>query len=134
MRGHLYVEASLNRLISLRFLVPKAFDLATMHYPAKVDLAVALGMLGKDELGSLRALNTLRNRLAHNIEHKVTEKEVRQLLDTMSPTVRAVYKDFTKMKPIPANDHLFPLRCFIVILSMMLENLKRDICFQVSCF
>jgi hypothetical protein len=125
VRGHLYVEASLNRLISLRFLFPKAFDLANMHYPAKVDLALALGVLHKDDAGSLRALNTLRNRLAHNIEHKVTPKDVRQLLDTMSPTVRAVYKDFIKQKPTPANDHLFQLRCFIMMLKMMLERLSE---------
>jgi hypothetical protein len=123
VRGHLYVEAMLNKLICLRFPFPKAIDLADMHYPIKVDLAVALGMLSKDDAGSFRALNKLRNRLAHNIEYRVTSKDVRELLGTISPTMRHAYKNFLKYKPTLVDDYLDQLRCFIFMSEFMLQKL-----------
>jgi hypothetical protein len=93
LRGHLYVEFELIRLIEAFFVEPSAIDLTRVSFPVKVDLAMAMGILPEEERPALMFLNRLRNKLAHNLEATVTEEEERALLNALTPEMRSGVKN-----------------------------------------
>jgi len=63
---------------------PQAFvSLERLSFPAKVELANAIGALLDGYAEPLMVLNGLRNRFAHNIDAKITESDENKLLESM---------------------------------------------------
>jgi hypothetical protein len=70
IRGLIYIEHELIELLTENLVNPKAAKISSLEYSEKVDLAVAIGL--RDDLGrALRALGSLRNRLAHDLQAAV---------------------------------------------------------------
>jgi hypothetical protein len=85
IRGHLYIEGELTKLLNEAFPKPEAIDLTRVSFPLKVDLAVAIGVLRPDEKPPYMTLNKLRNRLAHNLDAEVVKSDEMDLYNALSP-------------------------------------------------
>lgn len=79
VRAHLYMENWLNQLIEERLSEPGAVEIERQSFRFKVDLAVALGVLPQPLQQPLLVVNSFRNRLAHDIEARITQKDVDRL-------------------------------------------------------
>lgn len=75
--GHLYVESRLVALIETRLFKPGDY-VANLRFPAKVDLARALGLLQPEECSALKRLNKLRNEFAHHIDFGLTDAVINE--------------------------------------------------------
>jgi hypothetical protein len=67
IRAHLYVEHILLQMLTESFVVSTTLDLRRLTFPMKVDLCVALGLLGTDWRGVIGKLNEVRNQAAHRL-------------------------------------------------------------------
>ena len=74
VRGHIHIESHLNTLIESCLPNPTYVKKLDLEYHQKVDLAVACGLEGR-LARPLRALGTLRNKFAHNLDAKLGKKE-----------------------------------------------------------
>jgi hypothetical protein len=121
IRGHLHVESKLIQLIESALPEPGAIDLGRLQFPTKLELAVALGLITEDEKRGLAALNSLRNKLAHNVHYELVEMDQRQLFNALPKTVREALKEGF------AKDLVFPsgLRICIMNFHSML-NARLD--------
>jgi hypothetical protein len=122
IRGHLWIESSLIRLIEEVVPYPEALDLARYSFPRKASLAVGLGLLRQEYLPAYLKLNTLRNRVAHDLFSAIGEKEQAELLQALGPTLRylsGVDREEHKDDPFPE-----PLRAAIATLLVELEGLR----------
>jgi hypothetical protein len=121
LKGHLWVEARLNRALELSLTDATALDLDRMSFAAKIDLCLAVGALEEVDAHWLRALNRERNRLAHRLDAEPETDLVPRLLGVSSQPVRRAYE---AMGREPAND----LTGWFVAALMHLEygNLMRD--------
>lgn len=88
IRGHLWVEVCMNRMLTLEMAAPTAVDLDRMTWRAKLDLCQALGRVGADEVGLFRRLNSLRNRLAHQVDAEITDRDVDELFEASAGMFR----------------------------------------------
>jgi hypothetical protein len=124
IRGHLWVESSLIRLIEEVVPYPKALDLARYSLPQKIRLAVGLGLLRQEYAPAYLKLNALRNRVAHDLFSAIGETEQDDMIGALGPTLRfmsGVDAEAHKDEPFPE-----PLRAAIMTLLVELDGV-RDI-------
>jgi hypothetical protein len=99
LRGHLYTETMLNRLLGVNTVQASAINVDRMNYRAKVDIAEAFGFLPASEAAPLRALNTMRNRMAHNLDGEPQPHDIRALLGSLTGRTRAAYEAVVALGP-----------------------------------
>jgi hypothetical protein len=97
IRGHIFIESRLANLIESKLVEPGAIDVGRLNFHNKVGLAVALGSLPIELKQSLKTLNGLRNRLAHNVHAQITRADAERLFKSLPKTMREVMgpKDHT---------------------------------------
>ena len=88
LRGHLWIEAALNGLIDRSMRDPSQLDAARLSFVQRVALTAALGLISSTEAGVIRKINSLRNRLAHNLESAVTESDQKDLVATCDDYIK----------------------------------------------
>ncbi len=93
IRGQLHIEAELVELISDSIAVvrPEVLELDDWSYTRKLEMAAALGLIATDVIGSYKALNSLRNKIAHDLSIQISEKHARDLYNSFSPFFRYLY-------------------------------------------
>jgi hypothetical protein len=75
--GHLLIEYWLDWLIKLVIPHPEIlFESARLTFLQKLNLAEALGLLSKKYADAIRILNNIRNHFSHNLEYKVSTKDL----------------------------------------------------------
>ncbi|HEV2173007.1 MAG TPA: hypothetical protein VGR71_05545 [Nitrospira sp.] len=84
IRAHLYLENSLNLLIEEHLSEPGAVDIERQSFGFKVDLAVGLDVLPLRWEQPLLVVNSFRNRLAHDIEARITQTDVDRLFKSFN--------------------------------------------------
>ncbi len=90
IRCHLVIEHFLVKIIEIKLPNPKEFQTDSLNFRQKVELAIALNGINKGKKGILLSLNKLRNRYAHDIEKRITEKEITELEGTLSSQEKEV--------------------------------------------
>jgi hypothetical protein len=80
---HLHLEAFLIELIRRCLPFPDRLDLDRLNFPAKLGLALALGAIPGEASEALRLINSLRNRIAHNLSAELTLKDGEKLRASM---------------------------------------------------
>ncbi|NQT23305.1 MAG: hypothetical protein HQ579_07730 [Candidatus Omnitrophica bacterium] len=80
LKTHLRVESYLDRILFL--LLPKPKKILEKTFTLKVDFIESLNVLpGEAIIKKIRTLNTIRNKFAHNLNKKLTTKDINSLLD-----------------------------------------------------
>lgn len=83
IRGHLYLESQLNRLIDTLLPFPDQISDSRLGWPQRVDLALALGL--EDRYGPpLRKMGKIRNLFAHDPSCGLDDSDVRALYDSLA--------------------------------------------------
>lgn len=86
LRGHLWLENAVIDLIEADVANPAALNMDRMTFANKVNLAEALGLLSPGDAATLRTLNKIRNRLAHNLHGEPTPEDLATLHRGLSPS------------------------------------------------
>jgi hypothetical protein len=81
IRGHLYVEQELNRLIGCRVL-PEVLRVWNPSFTAKVKLAVTLDLMSSVLRNPTLILNDLRNKVAHDVDARLNEADANHLFES----------------------------------------------------
>jgi len=98
LKGHLIIEEEMNELISLASLNSKKLERAKLTYFQKICLLTALYPTRlHDTFYSIELLNELRNKIAHNLDHKETNFLIERFLKTLEDQERL---DEYKEEPI----------------------------------
>lgn len=84
LRGHLYIENELNKLIDGYLPYAKTLELNKMSFYNKTKLALSLNLLDELTSNALLNLNTIRNNYAHNLKYNVSKKEITDLRISIS--------------------------------------------------
>jgi hypothetical protein len=92
IRGHMYVEAALIKQIESALVNKNAFDIAKLNFPTKITIAVALGKVDIADARGFTALNTLRNKFAHDVQMTLTNQHELDLYNALSPSQREMIK------------------------------------------
>jgi hypothetical protein len=82
VRGHLFIESRLIRLIESKLTEPGQIDLTRINFLTKIELAVATGALPTNLQQCLVVLNQLRNKLAHDVHAKISSSDADRLFNS----------------------------------------------------
>lgn len=95
VRVAIWVESLVMRLVEQPLPAPKALKDLNLDYHGKVQLAVALGM--PEEMAAvLKALGSLRNRFAHQLDMVLKESDVSNVYKALPPARRSYLHEFLK--------------------------------------
>jgi hypothetical protein len=105
----LYVEHVLIEFISHAVENPEAIEFSKLSFPSKVELAIALNLIEKELMSPLKILNSLRNKVAHNLRYKFTDEDKRQLYYSLPVVYQelAATKEGDFAKEIPREEREF---------------------------
>jgi len=78
VRGHLYIEIQLNRLIERLVPYPEEIENSKLGWQQRVQLALGLGL--KSQYGPpLKKLGNIRNKFAHRPDASIEDKDIAKL-------------------------------------------------------
>jgi hypothetical protein len=100
LKGHLWIEGELAETILAFLPAPQHLDLPRLTFRNKVALAAAIGGVLDESVPPLLALNSLRNRLAHQLHHEVSPADERTLYDSLGGFQSAVTTDAPFPEPL----------------------------------
>jgi hypothetical protein len=116
LRSQIAVEAMLGHAIELRFTAPEHFGRLGLTAYRKIQLAVGLGIIERDDQRAFLQLNELRNRIAHRWSYELSEGNQKDLIDTIPISMLerfANYKE-TLDEPFPEPLRLGIAACFMM--------------------
>jgi len=76
LQGHLYFDHVVTQMLTEELRNPQAVNVKRMSFAQKVDLLEAMGLVDKAHLAPIRSINDLRNKLAHELNFKVSGKAI----------------------------------------------------------
>lgn len=79
LRGHLYIENELNKLLEGFLPNPEILELYKESFRRKIDLAFALNLIKPKLYDILLGFNELRNKYAHRLKYNISHDEIRNL-------------------------------------------------------
>ncbi|MEA2887707.1 MAG: hypothetical protein QOD11_2067 [Bradyrhizobium sp.] len=123
IRGHLYFEHILVEAITGALTNPFEIDLRRLSFPAKLDLALALGVLPLEFRRIGNVLNEMRNKVAHRLDFEFGDEHQRLLWNALPDVIRA---NLLKHKSLPADRFLeIHIHSVLVALLSAAEGFRR---------
>lgn len=77
--AHLYLDHVVSALLSESMVAPAALDLERMGFAQKLQIAGALGLIRAEERAMLKAVNDVRNRLAHRLDFEMNDEQIARI-------------------------------------------------------
>jgi hypothetical protein len=72
VQAHLYLDHVITKMLEEELRHPENIDLDRIAFAAKLDLCAALGLIEAQVKGLLRYVNSVRNKLAHDLSFKIS--------------------------------------------------------------
>jgi len=129
LKGHLLIEEQLNELISIKCISPECLEKARLTFNQKIHILKAL--YGKEIMTdsdyqlwvALESLNSIRNKLSHNLEPDNLDKKVETFIRTFMNDTKYKYTNEKK-----ATNTLKHILCFLsgYISSTILHKSKAS--------
>lgn len=92
IRTHLFIENFLNMFLGLLCDDFSYLDKKNLDYETRVNLAIALG-LKKEHAGGLKAIGSLRNQFAHNLNAELNESNANNLYNALSSGDKTIVQE-----------------------------------------
>jgi hypothetical protein len=124
LRGHLWMEELIGRILQLHIVNSGILELDRMGFRQKIDITQAFGFISLEDGRALKALNRLRNKLAHNLMAEPSENEVQILVDTLTGSMKAAFEAVMNHPDnVQQRDRHAALRYWFVSYTMHLDDL-----------
>ena len=122
IKGHLYFEHVLITAIQDALEYPDEVNVRQLSFPAKLNLATALGQLPKEMKTAGSILNDLRNKIAHRIDFEFTSEDRDRLWYALPESLRDTVLDFKQV----AKDqhHVVTIHHILVAFLMTAETYR----------
>lgn len=97
VRGHLYAENEMARILSNAMPLYHKIEPRQLMFEVKVGLLRALGLISKDEKRALKKLGEVRNGLSHITKPgevpELAQKQIQELADSLAETMKAIFDE-----------------------------------------
>jgi hypothetical protein len=119
LRAQLILEEVLTDFLGLSLVNPTFIRRRSFSF--KLDLLQALGLMTPGHKALLQRLLELRNRIAHTLQYLVTDSDLQELHDSLSPRAKASYAAAMAVSPDPARPGV-RLRMLLVAIFIVIER------------
>lgn len=98
LQAHLYFDHIVTLMLREALKEPGAIRLGRMSFVQKLELACAMGLLTKEIAAAIDFVNRIRNKIAHQLDYEVSEKDVLDLKNCTPTYVREALRDWVEAK------------------------------------
>lgn len=129
LRGHLWLENAVVGLIEAEVQNAEVLSLGRMSFVNKLNLAEALGVLSSEDARSIRTINRIRNRLAHELDGEPTVQELVAIEESMTESQLSLASKLSRVRDegesIRDSDVLVRLSMSILALLAEIEQHRQ---------
>jgi hypothetical protein len=115
LQAHLYFDHVITRLLVDELANPDAIDARRMSFLQKLRLTQALGLIPTDLASSVEFINGLRNKIAHDLDFEISDKDERDLANCTPKRLRDIMASDNK------RDSVGPLRFHELLRIVLLQ-------------
>ncbi len=126
IRAHLISEQLLNAILTEHFPKVEVINLDRLNFLTKARLAVAMGLFAEYVLPAMTALNSLRNKFAHDLHYEFAAQDKLDLLNSLPSYVVDIILTDSDGDVIETRDSL-PLERVLVLFVCLVESKRRDV-------
>jgi hypothetical protein len=90
LQAHLYFDHIISRALSDALPKPDAINATRMSFIQKLQLVEAMGLIPEQIVRPIEAINSLRNRIAHDLDFELTAKEAHDIANATPKHLRDV--------------------------------------------
>jgi hypothetical protein len=90
IQAHLYFDHAITLLLVEEFANPDAINTTRMSFIQKLQLVQALGLLPADLVSVIEFINNLRNKIAHDLNFEISDKDERELSNCTPKRLRDI--------------------------------------------
>jgi hypothetical protein len=108
LQSHLYYDHVITQLLSDALANPDAVNVNRMSFSQKLQFISALNLLPAQLVSSIDAINSLRNKIAHELDFEISDRDVRDLENCTPKYLRDVIstEDGRESGPVRFNELL----------------------------
>ncbi len=112
LQAHLYFDHVLTQLLSEALVDPDAVNMRGMGFAQKLNLIQAMGLLPGELVISIEKINSLRNKIAHDLNFELSDDHIRDFANVTPNELREVVWEGKKKR--------VGLICFVELLIVVL--------------
>jgi hypothetical protein len=121
--AHLYIEAALGDLIEAVLPYPEELNVTRRRFEERLRWASALGIVHPDEIPAYKAVNDLRNGMAHGVAEFVNVGQVDDLINKLGPEQLQMVTKSLGGRPLPGRHLLDVLVTLFALLKARLDHM-----------
>ena len=91
-QAHLHFEHVLSQMLADALVDPDAISASRMNFSQKVEMVQALGLIPKELVIAIKSVNTLRNKIAHDLHFEISAQHQSDLRSATPKYLRDVAK------------------------------------------
>jgi hypothetical protein len=128
LRGHLYIEHELNKLLEGFIPNPDILELYKERFRTKTEIAFAFNLIDQNQYEMLLEFNDLRNKYAHRLKYNISHQEIMDLknqLGEIEGLERLVEDIITENKSTSVTDLKTVIAGLRTILNVKATGIKK---------
>ena len=98
LKGNLILENKLKDLLIKYGIEKRILDKKYQSFHDKLNLCNSLNIINKDTVNYLSKMNTTRNKYGHNIDFKITEEYLEDMISTLNDRDKSFYEELLKIQ------------------------------------
>lgn len=121
LQAHLYFDHVITQMLVDALANPDAINASRMSFLQKLQLIQALGLLSAELVATIEFVNGIRNKIAHDLNFEINDKEERDLSNCTPKRLRDIMEADEDRVP-------GPLRFYelLLILLLQIEIIRQD--------
>ncbi|MBX9998154.1 hypothetical protein [Priestia aryabhattai] len=129
LKGHLHIERALENIIRESFENPNLLLTEKSMFSNKLSLVSALGIVPHEYTVALKYFNKIRNKFSHDLEFKLEEEELAQLVNRLDSKTKEFYEGLLRQDTPEEDEYmryisLFPYKLMFVVISLFVKLIE----------
>lgn len=125
LQAHLYLDHVLTQMLLEELANPSAIHTNRMGFAQKLQLIDAMGLLPPDLLSCVEFINGIRNKIAHDLEFQISEKEEQDLKNCTPKPLREAMEASNDREPGPIQ-----FRELLEVVLLQIDIFRQNHAFQ----
>ena len=122
IRAHLYLEHVLIQTLLDAFEHPNEMQLRNINFPAKLNLGIAMGIIGQEWRQPVTLVNQIRNKVAHRLDYQFTEVEKLEIFESLPDWAKKIVTSDAKTEDVNAMEWWHLLASVVAILDLLRQR------------
>lgn len=121
IQAHLFFDHVITNILTDALVKPEAVNAKRMSFLQKLQLIESMGLLPVEVIRPIGVVNDMRNKIAHDLRFEITDKEERDLFNSIQKHIREIWHQRdSKNKKIKFHE-------LLIVLLLHIEVVRQEL-------